>query len=171
LYFCFCFCFLFVLLCFLLGGGGYMSLSLFTGFGGIRIAQSLVFFVVFCRSCVLLSFGHCVVCSSLIYIFWLPFWYLYCLFSETEMYILHSQLMLNLFFALSCLCCYCREEFEDTKRVIRICISKKNRQLTTSVVIGTDCIGSCKSNYHAITTTTVHERETLCIYLFTRYTC
>jgi hypothetical protein len=42
-------------------------LSLFTGFGGIRIAQSLVFFVVFCRSCVLLSFGHCVVCSSLIW--------------------------------------------------------------------------------------------------------
>jgi hypothetical protein len=26
-------------------------------------------------------------------------------------------------------------------------------ELTTSVVIGTDCIGSCKSNYHAITTT------------------
>ena len=27
-------------------------------------------------------------------------------------------------------------------------------ELTTSVVIGTDCIGSCKSNYHTITTTT-----------------
>ena len=26
-------------------------------------------------------------------------------------------------------------------------------ELTTSVVIGTDCIGSCKSNYHTITTT------------------
>jgi len=26
--------------------------------------------------------------------------------------------------------------------------------LATSVVIGTDCIGSCKSNYHTITTTT-----------------
>jgi hypothetical protein len=26
---------------------------------------------------------------------------------------------------------------------------------TTSVVIGTDCIGNCKSNYHAITATTV----------------
>ena len=24
-------------------------------------------------------------------------------------------------------------------------------ELTTSVVIGTDCIGSCKSNYHTIT--------------------
>ena len=28
-------------------------------------------------------------------------------------------------------------------------------ELTTSVVIGTDCIGSCKSNYHTITTMTV----------------
>ena len=27
-------------------------------------------------------------------------------------------------------------------------------ELTTSVVIGTDCIGSCKSNYHKITATT-----------------
>ena len=27
-------------------------------------------------------------------------------------------------------------------------------ELTTSVVIGTDCIGSYKSNYHMITTTT-----------------
>jgi hypothetical protein len=27
-------------------------------------------------------------------------------------------------------------------------------ELTTSVVIGTDCIGSCKSKYHTITTTT-----------------
>ena len=35
-------------------------------------------------------------------------------------------------------------------------------ELTTLVVIGTDCIGSCKSNYHTITATTtplesVHE--------------
>jgi hypothetical protein len=28
---------------------------------------------------------------------------------------------------------------------------------TTSVVIGTDCIGSCKSNYHTITATTAPE--------------
>jgi hypothetical protein len=28
-------------------------------------------------------------------------------------------------------------------------------ELTTLVVIGTDCIGSCKSNYHTIKTTTV----------------
>ena len=29
-------------------------------------------------------------------------------------------------------------------------------ELTTSVVIYTDCIGSCKSKCHTITTTTVH---------------
>jgi hypothetical protein len=29
-------------------------------------------------------------------------------------------------------------------------------KLTTLVVIGTDCIGSCKSNYHIITTMTFH---------------
>ena len=29
-------------------------------------------------------------------------------------------------------------------------------ELTTSVVIGTDCIGSSKSNYHTITATTAH---------------
>jgi hypothetical protein len=38
---------------------------------------------------------------------------------------------------------------------------------TTSVVIGTDCIGSCKSNYHTITTTKVPEptwRQTFCVH-------
>ena len=31
-------------------------------------------------------------------------------------------------------------------------------ELATLVVIGTDCIGSCKSNYHTITTTTAPEK-------------
>ena len=31
-------------------------------------------------------------------------------------------------------------------------------KLTTLVVIGTDCIGSCKSNYHMITATTAPEK-------------
>jgi hypothetical protein len=30
-------------------------------------------------------------------------------------------------------------------------------ELTTTVVIGTNCIGNCKSNYHAITVTTAHD--------------
>ena len=31
---------------------------------------------------------------------------------------------------------------------------ERDSLLTTSVVIGTDCIGNCKSNYHTITATT-----------------
>ena len=37
---------------------------------------------------------------------------------------------------------------------IRLYTSPRSRfKLTTSVVIGTDCIGSCESNYHMITIT------------------
>jgi len=36
-----------------------------------------------------------------------------------------------------------------------MCTSPSSRfELTTSVVIGTACIGSCKSNYHSITAMT-----------------
>jgi hypothetical protein len=39
---------------------------------------------------------------------------------------------------------------------IMLCTSHWSRfKLTTSMVIGTDCIGSCKSNYHTITTTMI----------------
>jgi hypothetical protein len=34
--------------------------------------------------------------------------------------------------------------------------STRRHELTTLVVIGTDCTGSCKSNYHTIMTTTAH---------------
>jgi hypothetical protein len=38
---------------------------------------------------------------------------------------------------------------------IMLCTSPRSRfELTTSVMIGTDCIGSCISNYHTITATT-----------------
>jgi len=35
-------------------------------------------------------------------------------------------------------------------------LSRARFELTTLVLIGTDCIDSCKSNYHTITTMTVH---------------
>ena len=47
-------------------------------FNGVRVTSSLVL-CVFCRSCLsfcTFSFGQCVVCSSSIYRFWLPLWYL-----------------------------------------------------------------------------------------------
>jgi hypothetical protein len=52
--------------------------SLFV-FSGVRVARSLVLCVCFvdrCLSFCLLSFGHCVVCSSSMYGFWLLLWYL-----------------------------------------------------------------------------------------------
>jgi hypothetical protein len=48
-------------------------------FTGVRVTRSLVLYVCFvdrCFSFCTFSFGHCVVCSSSIYGFWLPFWYL-----------------------------------------------------------------------------------------------
>ena len=48
-------------------------------FCGVRVIRSLVLCVMFCRSLLVLLtffFGHCVVCPSSIYGFWLPLWYL-----------------------------------------------------------------------------------------------
>ena len=43
-------------------------------------------------------------------------------------------------------------------------------ELTTSVVIDTDCIGSCKSNYHTIMATTIPCRREGLRYRFNLYT-
>ena len=51
-------------------------------FSGIRVTRYLVWCVCLvdhCLSFCTFSFGHCVVCSSSIYGFWLPLWYLYTL--------------------------------------------------------------------------------------------
>ena len=48
-------------------------------FSGVRVTRCLVLCVCFvdrCLSFCTFSFGHCVVCSSSIYGFWLPLWYL-----------------------------------------------------------------------------------------------
>ena len=48
-------------------------------FSGVRVTRSYVFGVCFlarCLSFCTFSFDHCVVCSSSIYGFWLPLWYL-----------------------------------------------------------------------------------------------
>ena len=48
-------------------------------YSAVRVTRSLVLcvcFVVRCLSICPFSFGHCVVCSSSIYGFWLPLWYL-----------------------------------------------------------------------------------------------
>ena len=48
-------------------------------FSGVCVTRSLVLYVYFVYHCLFVctfSFGHCVDCSSSIYEFWLPFWYL-----------------------------------------------------------------------------------------------
>ena len=48
-------------------------------FSGVHVTRSLVLYVCFvdrCLSFCTFSFGHCVVCSSSIYGFWLPLWHL-----------------------------------------------------------------------------------------------
>jgi hypothetical protein len=48
-------------------------------YSGVRVTRSLIIYVYFvdhCLSFCACSFGHCVVCSSSIYGFWLPLWYL-----------------------------------------------------------------------------------------------
>ena len=59
-------------------------------FSGVRVTRSLNVYVCFvdrCLSFCTFSFGHCVVCSSLIYGFWLPLWYFQALLmSKTKQY-------------------------------------------------------------------------------------
>ena len=48
-------------------------------FSGVCVTRSIVFCVCFidrCLSFCTFSWGHCIVCSSSIYRFWLPLWYL-----------------------------------------------------------------------------------------------
>ena len=48
-------------------------------FSGVHVTRSLVLYVCFvdlCLSFCTISFGHCIVCSSSIYGFWLLLWYL-----------------------------------------------------------------------------------------------
>ena len=54
-------------------------------YSGVHVTRSLVLYGCFvdrCLSFCTFSFGHCVVCSSSIYGFWLPLWYLQTLFTN-----------------------------------------------------------------------------------------
>ena len=64
-------------------------LSLLPVCSGFRVTRSLVLCVCFvdrCLSFCPFSFGHCVVCSSSIYVFWLPLWYLQTLLTQLNKY-------------------------------------------------------------------------------------
>ena len=63
-------------------------------FSEIRVPPSLVLYVCFvdrCLSFCTFSFVHCVVCSSSIYGFWLPLWYLQTLLNIHLLYLLDNN--------------------------------------------------------------------------------
>ena len=92
-------------------------------FSGVRVTRSLVVYVCFvdrCLSFCPFSFGHCVVCFSSIYGFWLPLWYLQallviiqCRIHELTWYIIIEKDRYNWKNKFE-------EKFKDTKRVFRI---------------------------------------------------
>jgi hypothetical protein len=51
----------------------------------------------------LVSFGHCVVCPSLIYGFWLPLWYLLVIVLSVLLWITDSDYLFGIFWSLCCL--------------------------------------------------------------------
>jgi hypothetical protein len=88
-------------------------LSLPSDFSGVRVTRSLVLcacFVDRCLSFRTFSFGHCVVCSSSIYGFWLPLWLLVSLNSYVvvdlyELFLTFTWLyMLAIIYFLFCFC-------------------------------------------------------------------
>ena len=71
-----------------------------------RVVRSFAFCIVFCRSLfVLLSFFfcHCVVCSSLIYGFWLLLWYLLVIVLSVLLWFTASDYSFGIFWSLCCL--------------------------------------------------------------------
>jgi hypothetical protein len=48
-----------------------------------------------------------------------------------------------------------------TDKLYHIMFYRAGFELTTLVVIDTNCTGSCKSNYYTITTTTVYNHQSL----------
>ena len=58
-------------------------------FSGVRVTRSLVLYACFVDRCFsFCAFCHCVVCSSSIYRFWLPLWYLQTLLNNLYFYTL-----------------------------------------------------------------------------------
>ena len=76
-------------------------------FSGVRVARSLVFCVMFfldrCLSFRHFSFGHCVVCSSLIGSFWLPLWYLVVIVLSVLLWLAASDYPFGILWSLCCL--------------------------------------------------------------------
>jgi hypothetical protein len=75
-------------------------------FTGVCVTRSLVLYVCFvdrCLSFCTFSFDHCVVCSSLIYRFWLPLWYLLVIVLSVLLWYTDSDYPFGIFWSLCCL--------------------------------------------------------------------
>jgi hypothetical protein len=63
----------------------------------------LFFFDIYILIAPLVSFGHCVVCSSLIYRFWLHLWYLLAIALSVLLWYMDSDCPFGIFWPLCCL--------------------------------------------------------------------
>ena len=73
-------------------------------FSGVRVIRSLVFYVCFVYNCLsfcTFPFGHCVFCSSSIYGFRLPLWYLQTL-RDPQWTIMHVSTIEQIFWYQTC---------------------------------------------------------------------
>ena len=140
-------------------------------FSGVRVTRSLVLYECFVDrylSFSTFSFGHCVVCSSSIYGFWLPLWYL-----QTHLRVMMFVATFNNISAISWRSVVLVEkttylpQVTDTHNVARIHLAMNG--IRTHNLCG-DILRSHKSNYHTITTTTANnymtrrEQQLFCTY-------
>jgi hypothetical protein len=65
--------------------------------------QFLVFYVVFVDLVCTFSFGHCVVCPSLIDVFWLLLWYLLAIVLSVLLWLTYFDYLFGIFWPLCCL--------------------------------------------------------------------
>ena len=74
-------------------------LTLLVSFGHCIVCTSLILRIL----TLLVSFGHCIVCTSLTYGFWLPFWYLLAIVLSVLLWFTDSDCPFGIFWPLYCL--------------------------------------------------------------------
>ena len=99
---------------------------------GVRVTRSLVLCVCFVDRCLFFcpfSFDHCVVCSSSIYWFWLPLWYLQTRITTCNM---------NVFFSLICLWLI----YQNVSNSYELWNNTRRRDILDTLILGCSCMAS-----------------------------